>query len=85
MAVLGTDDVICPRCTEIFGCGARTGGCWCAEVTLDDAVRADFAHFYDGCLCPDCLREVEDARPAQPSVREFLVRQLKRKWGRARA
>jgi hypothetical protein len=36
---------LCPRCESTFACGVRSGGCWCAGVTLDDAVRADLAQF----------------------------------------
>jgi hypothetical protein len=45
---------------------------------LDDQVRGDMALFYDGCLCPECLRAIEDARPARPNVWEFLRKNLKR-------
>ena len=45
---------------------------------LDDRVRGDMARFYDGCLCPECLRAIEDARPPTPSVWEFLRKNLRR-------
>ena len=67
---------VCPRCSTPFDCGIDTGGCWCREVSLDDTARAAFAEFYDGCLCRDCLTEMED-RPAAPSVREFLTARVK--------
>ena len=63
--------VICPRCSEPFGCGVDTGACWCAQVTVDDITRAAFAQYYDGCLCPDCLRTLESSRPQRPTVRTF--------------
>jgi hypothetical protein len=46
---------------------------------LDDVIRADMARFYDGCLCPTCLRAIEDARPPTPNVWEFMRRNLKRR------
>jgi hypothetical protein len=45
---------------------------------LDDVIRADMALFYDGCLCPTCLRAIEDARPPTPNVWEFMRRNLRR-------
>lgn len=74
----------CPRCSEPFGCGVASGACWCAGVTLDDAVRADFARFYDGCLCPTCLHALEATRPARQPVKDFLARQLRRSWAELR-
>jgi hypothetical protein len=51
----------CPRCDAAFGCEIATGGCWCAQVALDDEQRAQLAAGYDGCLCPACLRELSTA------------------------
>jgi hypothetical protein len=76
-----TSAVLCPRCGAGFDCGRDSARCWCAGVTLEDSVRADFARFYEGCLCPDCLRAVEDAREPRPDVWRFLMRNLKRKRG----
>jgi len=72
----------CPRCEASFGCGVDSGSCWCADVVLDGAVRSHLASFYDGCLCPDCLKTIEETRPVRMSVREFLASQLRRKYGR---
>lgn len=74
---------LCPRCESTFACGVRSGGCWCAGVTLDDAVRADLVRFYEGCLCPDCLAFIAEVKPPRPSVREFLASQLRRKAARS--
>ena len=51
----------CPRCDAAFGCQIATGGCWCAQVALDDEQRTQLAAGYDGCLCPACLRELAAA------------------------
>jgi hypothetical protein len=48
----------CPRCEAEFGCAVATGSCWCAEVTLTPAARAQLSASYDGCLCPACMREL---------------------------
>jgi hypothetical protein len=79
MAGTDTDTTICSRCSATFGCGARAGGCWCADVMLDDVVRADVARFYGGCLCPSCLGAIEETRPARPSVGAFLKKNLRRR------
>ena len=70
---------VCPRCRATFGCGVDTGGCWCRDVQLDAVTRDAFAQYYEGCLCPDCLNALSEARPAVPSVRAFLTAQLRRK------
>jgi hypothetical protein len=31
-----------------------------------------------GCLCPECLQSIEDARPPRPNVWAFLKKNLKR-------
>ncbi|MFP5364012.1 MAG: cysteine-rich CWC family protein [Thermoleophilia bacterium] len=69
----------CPRCSSTFVCGIDTGACWCAEVDVNEITRASLAEFYDGCLCRECLRSLEDERPQVPTVRAFLTSQLKRK------
>lgn len=74
-----TQPVVCPRCSTPFECSADTGGCWCNEVPLSPKTRAAFAEFFDGCLCRDCLTQLEQDRPPVPTVRAFLASQLKRK------
>jgi hypothetical protein len=69
---------ICPRCSTPFECGVQTGACWCKEIELNDATRQAFAQYYDGCLCPACLKTLDEGRPPVPSVRAFLASQLKR-------
>ena len=71
--------VVCPRCSAPFECGVDTKRCWCRDVALSDATRAAFAEYYEGCLCRDCLTELEKDRPHAPSVRQFLAAQLRRK------
>lgn len=71
--------VVCPRCSTPFECGVDTGGCWCRDIALSDATRAAFAQYYEGCLCRECLAELDKNRPTPPSVRAFLAAQLRRK------
>lgn len=82
MCIVPPKQSTCPRCAASFECGVDDGSCWCASVTVDATTRASFSQFYRGCLCPACLRELEDSRPGQPSVRAFLASQLRRKYGR---
>ncbi|MEA2221269.1 MAG: hypothetical protein QOJ35_3895 [Solirubrobacteraceae bacterium] len=55
------EPVRCPRCGAAFGCGIDALRCWCASVTLTAERRAQLAAVYEGCLCPACLNEVEQA------------------------
>jgi hypothetical protein len=74
---------VCPRCSNAFECGIDSGACWCAGVSVDDRTRTALAQYYEGCLCPDCLKSLEDERPQVPTVRAFLAGQFKRKRRRA--
>jgi len=47
---------ICPACGERFACGASLRGCWCAEIKLTEAARAQLRSQYNGCLCRACLQ-----------------------------
>jgi recombinational DNA repair protein (RecF pathway) len=76
---MATTQTVCPRCSNAFECGIGSGACWCAGVSIDDTTLAAFAQYYDGCLCPDCLRALEENRPQVPTVRAFLASQLKRR------
>lgn len=48
----------CPRCGSSFACGAAGAHCACFDVKLPEALRADLAQRYTGCLCLACLREL---------------------------
>ena len=76
---MATTSGVCPRCSSEFRCGIDTGACWCAEAKVNDATRAAFAQYYEGCLCRDCLESLVSGRPEIPSVRAFLAAQLKRR------
>lgn len=46
----------CEACGRDFGCGSESGGgCWCDELTLDEATLARLRATYERCLCPACL------------------------------
>ena len=55
------DPIPCEACGDHFKCGATVTGCWCSEVKLSSATRADLRQRYTNCLCRSCL-EREAAR-----------------------
>jgi len=55
----------CQRCGATFGCGAPCA-CWCDQVPLDDATRAELQQQFSDCLCPSCL-EAESAKRLTPA------------------
>ena len=57
----------CEACGEPFACELSATGCWCSDVKLTDATRAEIRAKYKHCLCPSCLRGYADreARAAQ--------------------
>ena len=54
-ARFGRGAEVCESCGAEFTCGASLGGCWCAEVELDDAARAELRSRFRRCLCRACL------------------------------
>lgn len=46
---------VCEACGGEFVCGASLSGCWCMEVKLSEAVRAELRERYSRCLCRVCL------------------------------
>jgi hypothetical protein len=46
---------VCESCGAEFTCGASLAGCWCAEVELDEAARAELRSRFRRCLCRACL------------------------------
>jgi len=47
----------CEACGEKFLCGAALEGCWCSDVKLSEAARAELKARYKGCLCRTCLEK----------------------------
>lgn len=52
----------CERCGAKFCCGAEAGDtlCWCYELPHVLPVNGTQ---YNGCLCPECLRELMSIGP----------------------
>jgi Cysteine-rich CWC len=60
--VAGTSSA-CPRCGEAFHCGANAATpCACGTLRLGEATLQALRERYSGCLCLDCLRQLEAAR-----------------------
>lgn len=66
---LGCVEEVCESCGAEFACGAKLSGCWCSEVKLDDAARAELSTRFRGCLCRACL-EGHAARGAEGGARD---------------
>ena len=50
----------CEACGQNFACEISLAGCWCSNVALTDAARAELRGRYASCLCPACLRRYSD-------------------------
>jgi len=55
-----TRERVCEACGNEFSCGASLRGCWCSEINLSDATRAELKDRYRNCLCRECLERVSD-------------------------
>jgi hypothetical protein len=50
---------VCEACRETFVCGFSLKGCWCSQVKLSSATRAQLQEKYHRCLCRSCLEKAE--------------------------
>jgi hypothetical protein len=57
----GPSPAVCEACGESFACGAGMNGCWCVDIKLNDAVRAELRTQYERCLCRACLEQLASA------------------------
>jgi hypothetical protein len=46
---------VCESCGAEFSCGASLEGCWCSELKLSEAARAELRTRFSRCLCRACL------------------------------
>lgn len=64
----------CEACGQLFVCGAALTGCWCTEIKLSAALRAEMRARYQRCLCRACLEGfAEKERSAQKNSVEVKV------------
>jgi len=55
-AAKNLDPSSCPKCGEAFHC-STSSKCWCYEIDVPADTMEKLQEEYDGCLCPDCLKE----------------------------
>ena len=67
-------DDTCPRCGAAFHCGAHdTEPCPCGTLHLDAAVLQALRARYAGCLCRECLRQLQNCSGSTiPRSRQIL-------------
>jgi len=54
----------CPKCGTTFTCGVAQGEshCWCMDLpSIPKEITAKTAGMSEGCLCPNCLKELAKA------------------------
>ena len=69
----------CEACGQAFACGATLEGCWCAEVEVSEAVRAELRRRFQSCLCRACLERF--AREGEDEMRGTLEERASEKRG----
>ncbi|MCB2221500.1 MAG: cysteine-rich CWC family protein [Bacteroidetes bacterium] len=47
---------LCPKCGNTFHC-STSSKCWCYEYDVPTDVMEQLQDEYNGCLCPECLKE----------------------------
>jgi hypothetical protein len=68
---VAAEQVGCPRCGAAFHCGAdEPQPCACSRITLDAATLSRLREQWRGCLCLDCLLQLqrEAAAAGAPSA-----------------
>ncbi|MCK5281289.1 MAG: cysteine-rich CWC family protein [Cyclobacteriaceae bacterium] len=51
----------CPNCGNNFVCNNyNISNCGCMEVPLNNTARQLISDRYDGCLCVNCLKEINN-------------------------
>jgi Cysteine-rich CWC len=54
------DKIICAACNQPFICRAgNIQQCECSTVVLPAAAREWIAEHYDGCICINCLKAIQ--------------------------
>lgn len=58
--------VNCPRCSGLFNCRpGHVAHCQCSTISLAETVREYIALHYSGCLCINCLQQLQAAAQQQ--------------------
>ncbi len=71
------EDTACPRCGSIFECkmGSITL-CHCSEAQLSKDQMAYIAERWQGCLCHQCLLDIEKSTPKKLDARQKQTAQF---------
>ncbi len=48
----------CPKCGNAFYC-STSSKCWCYAYDVPADIMEKLQEQYEGCLCPDCLKEYD--------------------------
>ena len=60
----GQRQLVCESCGATFGCcPVPNSGCWCADVAISDAARAELKTKFAECICPACLTKYAQKEP----------------------
>ena len=67
-----SEPATCEACGNAFTCGATLAGCWCAEVTVSERLRAQLRNRYQNCLCRSCLERLAEADRMDAATDDML-------------
>ena len=64
----------CPRCGAGFHCGVNDAQpCECSTLTLDPTALQALRERYSGCVCSNCLQQVQRERQLRLQADEVRV------------
>jgi ribosomal protein L34E len=67
--MLKHETISCPRCHHTFECKVNSiHRCQCSGVLLTTEERFRISQRYQGCLCENCLRELQVVLQQQPDA-----------------
>jgi len=67
-----TRERVCEACGNEFSCGASLKGCWCSEIEVSEATRAELRSLYRDCLCRECLERISATQTATSGVEDVV-------------
>lgn len=71
---MAVEPTACAACGAVFGCGAASSGCWCADLQLSEVARSDLSAQFRSCLCRDCLEGFASSDEVPKAVEHELIR-----------
>ena len=64
----------CSKCQTVFHCQNDARGCWCEELQLSEITLANLKAGYENCLCPTCLKEIEQKQVINEDITATIRR-----------